>query len=154
MKGYLIRKVYLPIVAFLKQGVTPKKLALSVAFGCVLGVIPLLGATTVLCALASFSFRLNMGVIQIVNYAVYPLQLLFFIPFINVGVYLFNAEPLPFNIDQITDMLKENMFDLILSLGYFNVLGVVMWLLLAPLLLLILYYSGFWIFSKAQLPSG
>lgn len=150
MKGYLYRKAYLPIIAYLKQGMSPKKLAISVAFGCVLGIIPFLGVTTLLCAFASLLFRLNMGVIQIVNYLVYPLQLLLFIPFVKAGVYVFDVAPFPFSMELITAMLKESALDLVIKLGYFNVLGIGVWFGLAPFIMLIIYYLGYLLFSRTS----
>jgi hypothetical protein len=52
-RGFFHRRVVAPIVALLTQGITPEKIALSLAFGIVLGIFPVLGSTTVLCAVAA-----------------------------------------------------------------------------------------------------
>lgn len=62
------RRIVAPVIAQLKQGATPEKLALTVALGFVLGVFPILGSATLLCGLAAWALRLNQPVIQIVNY--------------------------------------------------------------------------------------
>ena len=51
-KSFWKRRVVTPLIAQLKQGVTPEKLALTVALGLVLGIFPILGATTLLCGAA------------------------------------------------------------------------------------------------------
>jgi hypothetical protein len=45
-------RVVQPVIDLLTQGISPEKIALSLAFGIVLGVFPVLGSTTLLCALA------------------------------------------------------------------------------------------------------
>src|SRR5713101_5645003 len=89
--GFFYRRVVGPIGELLRQGVTPEKIALSVALGAALGVFPVIGATTTLCALAALILRLNLPAIQIVNYVVYPLQIALLIPFFRIGERLFGA---------------------------------------------------------------
>ena len=66
--SFFQRRVARPIVELLRQGVTPEKMALSLALGVAMGVFPLLGTTTALCALVALIWRLNLPAIQIVNY--------------------------------------------------------------------------------------
>src|SRR5205823_6730685 len=79
------RKIFLSILDMLRQGITPERIALSIALGGVLGVFPVLGSTTILCAAAAFVLRLNLAAMQVVNLLVYPLQLLLFLPFLQAG---------------------------------------------------------------------
>jgi hypothetical protein len=39
-RAWLYRKVVLPVVELLRQGITPEKIALSIALGAVIGVFP------------------------------------------------------------------------------------------------------------------
>ena len=71
-EGFLKRRLVRPIIELLSQGVTPEKLALSLALGITLGIFPALGSTTALCAIAALVLRLNLPAIQIVNYFMYP----------------------------------------------------------------------------------
>ena len=79
------------ISGWLKQGISPKTLALSIAFGFVLGVFPVLGVPTLLCGLAAVVLRLNMPALQLVNYLVYPLQIALLWPFSRFGDKLFGS---------------------------------------------------------------
>ena len=45
------------IVAQFRQGITPEKIALTLALGAVLSVFPIIGSTTLLCAGARAIFR-------------------------------------------------------------------------------------------------
>ncbi|HPC45074.1 MAG TPA: DUF2062 domain-containing protein [Candidatus Latescibacteria bacterium] len=106
--SFVRRRVISPIMDLLKQGVTPEKIALSMAAGGALGVFPVLGSTTILCTLAAFLFRLNMPAIQIVNYVMFPLQLLLLIPFIRFGEWIFHADPIPFSASEMAAMFRSD----------------------------------------------
>ena len=67
-EGFFYRRLARPILELLRQGVTPEKIALSVALGAALGVFPAIGLSTTLCAIAALVLRLNLPAIQIVNY--------------------------------------------------------------------------------------
>jgi len=66
----------MPLLALMRQGVTPEKLALSLSLGTAIGLIPILGVSTAICALLAVLLRLNMPAIQLVNYLLTPLQLI------------------------------------------------------------------------------
>ena len=72
-----LRQSHYPIINLLKQGITPEKISLCIALGVMLGVFPVIGSTMILCTIASLSLKLNLPLIQIISYLVYPLQFLF-----------------------------------------------------------------------------
>ena len=49
-EGFFYRRLVRPVLELLRQGVTPEKIALSLTLGVALGVFPVLGSTTALCA--------------------------------------------------------------------------------------------------------
>lgn len=93
MKNWLHHKVVRPVSGWLRQGITPRKLSLAIALGAIVGVFPLIGATTLISAAAAVLLRLNMAAVQLANYLVYPLQFLLLIPFYQLGAWLFGTEP-------------------------------------------------------------
>src|SRR6266851_3505207 len=94
-EGFFKRRLVRPILDLLRQGVTPEKIALSVAMGAALGMLPALGLSTTLCAIAAFALRLNLPAIQIVNYFVYPAQIALLVPFFRWGEKLFRRPVFP-----------------------------------------------------------
>lgn len=72
-------------VAWLLEGVSPERLALTLAIGFVLGCIPLVGIPTWLCVVAAIIFRLNLPAMQAANYAAMPFQLALIVPFVRLG---------------------------------------------------------------------
>ena len=72
----------------LRQGISPRRLALTLALGFAIGCIPVVGIPTLVCAGLALALRLNLPAIQAANYAVMPLQLLLIVPFVRLGGWL------------------------------------------------------------------
>jgi uncharacterized protein (DUF2062 family) len=73
------------LIAWLRQGISPRRLALTLALGLAIGCFPVMGIPTALCALIAVAFGLNLPAIQAANYAVMPLQLALIVPFVRLG---------------------------------------------------------------------
>ena len=84
-----------PLTRLLKAGVSPERLAWSLAVGAVVGVNPLIGSTTVLALGLAMLLRLNVVASQVSNHLMYPLELLLFPVFIKLGSLLFGTPALP-----------------------------------------------------------
>jgi uncharacterized protein (DUF2062 family) len=104
--NWLRRRVREPLEAQLRQGLSPQGLAWSVAMGLALGVFPVLGATTILCAATGQLFRLNQPALQLVNYLAYPLQLALILPFIRLGERLFGGPALGLSLPELLASLR------------------------------------------------
>jgi uncharacterized protein (DUF2062 family) len=65
--------------------------------GMVIGINPSVGITTLLVVMLAWAFGLNQIASQISLQAVAPIHLVLFIPFIELGVYLFHTRRLPLN---------------------------------------------------------
>jgi uncharacterized protein (DUF2062 family) len=74
--------------AWLLQGISPRRLALTLALGFAIGCIPVVGIPTILCAALALALRLNLPAIQAANYLAMPLQLLLILPFVRMGGWL------------------------------------------------------------------
>lgn len=94
---FLDRRVLTPLRDLLLTGITPRRLAWSLAIGVVLGINPLLGTATLLTLAAALAFRLNVVATQLANYLVYPLQLVLILVFLRAGSSLFRSDPVPFD---------------------------------------------------------
>jgi hypothetical protein len=80
-------------LAAVTAGLTPEKVALVIAVGFVLGTFPVLGAATILCAIAALVFRLNMPALQAVNQIVTPAQYALLLPLARLGARVIGARP-------------------------------------------------------------
>jgi len=141
-------KILKPLVNFLKEGLSPEKLALSVALGFVLGIIPVLGITTIMCALVAIIFRINMPAIQLINYFVYPLQLILFIPFLKFGAFIFPSEELIFSLFFIKGLLQQDFWLAVQLFWKANLGAIIIWFAISPFIIAIIYYSVLPVFKK------
>ena len=136
---YFNTKFIQPLLGFLSQGLSVRKLALSFAFGITLGALPMLGVTTILCIVAALIFKLNMPVIQFANYLALPLKLFMLVPHYCIGNMVFNAQ-LPIDYDLLATMLtRSTPQEMLLQFVDSTLYAVGAWLLLSPLILALTY---------------
>jgi uncharacterized protein (DUF2062 family) len=110
--NWLYRSVALPVLALLRMGASPEKLAWSIAAGLLIGINPILGSTTILCLAVAFVFRLNVAASQLGNHIVYPLQLILIIPFIRLASRAFHTAPMPLSANELLRAAREHPLDL------------------------------------------
>jgi uncharacterized protein (DUF2062 family) len=134
-------RVIVPLQHQLTQGVSPSRLALALSLGAVVGMMPVLGVTTALCAVLAAWLRLNQPAIQLANYLAYPLQLLFFIPSFRAGAWLFGRPPVAFGLEQLRAELGADALGTVGRYLGDNLRALAAWGLLAPLLGGLLFLS-------------
>jgi len=133
------RKVVRPIVDLLRQGLTPEKLAFTIALGIALGVTPVLGSTMLLCSLAAIALRLNLAAIQLVNWLVYPFQLALLIPFYRIGGWVFRTSPSELSVVHILALIRTDVFHAAATLWTVTIHALAAWLLLGSIATRLLY---------------
>ena len=77
-------RILRPLLRLLRGGVTPRRLAWSLALGIVIGINPSVGLTTVVVVMLAWILGLNQVASQIGAHAVAPFHLLLFVPFIEL----------------------------------------------------------------------
>lgn len=135
----MIRRFRALLLAQLRQGTTPEALALAIALGLTIGIFPILGATTLLCAVAAQRLALNQPVIQAVNYVAYPAQLALLLPFYRAGEMAFGVPHLPMSIPALVAAFRADPLAFVRAYGATGLRGVAVWCAVAPLLGLALY---------------
>ncbi|HXB62406.1 MAG TPA: DUF2062 domain-containing protein [Acidobacteriaceae bacterium] len=138
----LYRRIALPLLALLRMGTTPEKLAWSLAAGVAAGICPLPGSTTIFCFAFILLFRLNLVAGQIANHSMYPAQIALMFPFIRAGEYLFHTGPLPIAIKDVLPMARTAPYATVRLLWLWEWHAMVAWAIvcavLTPLLALAL----------------
>jgi uncharacterized protein (DUF2062 family) len=114
---------------WLCQGISPRRLALTLALGFAIGCIPVVGIPTVLCAVLALALKLNLPAIEAANYLVMPLQLVLIVPFVRLGSWLFtsgsNQVPKP------SALLHGSPLNLLAQLGGLTGHAMMAWLVVA-----------------------
>ena len=139
MASFVRRRLVDPVLELLRQGVTPEKIALSLAFGLGIGIFPVLGVSTVLCTVVAIALRLNLPAIQLVNYLASPLQLALIIPFVRVGEHLLGLQAQPLSIAEGFRIMKQGVLHAIVVLWDAIVHAALGWILIGPVLIFALY---------------
>jgi uncharacterized protein (DUF2062 family) len=148
---WIHRKLIQPFIELLKQGMSPEKIALTVALGISIGVIPMIGSTTMLCTLAAVTLRLNLPAIMLVNGLVYPMQLTLIVPFLRAGAWLFHVEGPKLTVVQIFNLIRANVWHATVILWVSTMHALVVWLIAASVvssvayLLILLLLRRLWV---------
>jgi len=133
------RRLVKPVLSLLKQGITPRSLAFSLALGCAMGVFPVLGTTTMLCIALAALLRLNYAAVQLTNWLVYPLQIVLILPFVRLGEKLFGAEPFPLSVAELAAVAKDGPLKVFSMFGESILHALAGWIITAVPTMLLLY---------------
>jgi len=152
IRALLRRRIVTPVVEQLKQGITPSRLALSLAFGVVLSSMPFLGFTGAICALVAFALRLNQPAILAANYAATPLQVALFVPFFRAGSWLFGVEATSLSFEGLRTELNAGFLPTMSKYGGANLRAMAVFVCVAPFALGLLYLLFLQVLSRLPLP--
>ncbi|HBH50049.1 MAG TPA: hypothetical protein DDX98_15500 [Bacteroidales bacterium] len=145
MARWVKRKVLIPIRQALKNGISQRRLAVSLALGITIGLIPFFGITTILVGAIAYALRLDFVIMQVVHYIVHPIQIALLIPFFKAGNFFIGKNDVNFTVKEYIGLFKSDFW---LAIGEFwkmNLSAILVWSLLAIPLSYGLYY--FFIFS-------
>ena len=155
MRQVFRKRVLVPLQAQLTQGVTPSKLALALALGLVVGVVPVLGVTTAALRAAGGGAPAQP--------AGHPggqlrrpirLQLLLLIPAFQAGAWLFGRPPITFSLAQLQAELDADTLGTIGRYLVDNLRALAAWGLLAPVACGLLYLLLRAVLSRLPLPGA
>jgi uncharacterized protein (DUF2062 family) len=132
LKNWLKQRLLNPLLALLRQGMAPRRLALCVAIAIVVGNIPILGVSTLLCALIALLFGLNLPAIQLVQASMAPTQLLLIIPFVRLGEWIVSAQPQVVSIEEGFALMSQGIWPAIVALRDAIFHAALAWVILAP----------------------
>lgn len=137
------RRVVDPIVAQLTQGITPEKIALTIAVGSALANFPFFGTAT-LCLLVGIALRLNQPIIQAVNILFTPIHLVLIPIFFERGNWLFGVAPATGrgrSLEAMWNLFLEHPNQFFNRFGLLIFHAAVVWTIVAPIWIATVYYS-------------
>ncbi len=133
--SWLFRRTVLPVLALLRLGNSPERLAWSIAAGALIGINPVLGSTTVLCLAAAFLFQLNIPASQIGTHVMYPLELALLLPFLHVGTRLFGTAPLAMSHRVMLNEARHSPINLLRQIWMWEWHALIVWAVFAAIAL-------------------
>ncbi|MGA0085184.1 MAG: DUF2062 domain-containing protein [Steroidobacteraceae bacterium] len=139
MKNFFQTRLLAPLLSLLKQGLSPRELALCIALGAGIGLFPVLGVSTPLLTIIALARKLNLAAIQLVSYAMSPVQLVLIIPFMRLGEWAIGATPQPMTIAAGMEILATGILEAIITLWDAIIHATLGWLILGPLAIYVTY---------------
>ena len=137
---WIKRRVFLPIRKALKNGISQKRLAVSLALGITVGLMPFYGITTLLIGALAYILRLDFVIMQVVHYIVHPIQIALIIPFFKAGNFFIGTEEITFSVSEYISLFKSDFWLAINELWKMNLSAIIIWGLLAIPMFYGLYY--------------
>lgn len=141
-RNFWQRRVRDPIVAQLTQGITPEKIALTVAVGSAVALFPILGTTTLLCFLVALILKLNQPITQLINQALWPVHVPAIFLCVRLGERVFGVHHVRFSIRVMNEMLWNQPKQFFHTFGSTALYAIVGWAILAPFYIAIVYWVG------------
>jgi uncharacterized protein (DUF2062 family) len=139
LKSWLHRRLLEPLLALLRAGLSPRQLALCIAIAIVVGNIPILGVSTILCAFIALIFRLNFPAMQLVQASMAPTQLLLIIPFVRLGEWILGAPRQVVSVKAGFALLSQGVWQTIVVLRDAIFHAALAWALIAPFCIYLLH---------------
>jgi uncharacterized protein (DUF2062 family) len=134
------RRIADPVVEQLTQGITPEKIALTVAVGSACALFPVWGTTTLLCFLVALVLRLNQPIIQLLNWALVFLHVPVIFWLVQLGDFIFGAPHRKFNVHAMHELWRTDRIEFFDKFGAIVLHATVAWALLAPFFIVLCYY--------------
>jgi uncharacterized protein (DUF2062 family) len=131
-----------PIAAQLTQGITPEKIALTMAVGSALALFPIFGTTTLLCLLAGIMLKLNQAIIQLVNMLCATIHFPLIVCLFRLGHLMFGTPYTHISLAMLHHMLDtfwEDPAKFFERFGVDALHAIAAWAMLAPFWMIIIY---------------
>lgn len=146
----MLKKLKDLLVEQLKQGLSTSSLAKSVASSATIAIIPIIGSTTFLCLLVGGLRKLNQPVMQLINYLLYPLQIVGIPVFLYFGEFIVGAPHLSLNMSELTEKFTSDWQGFFAEFGWAGLHALIGWALVAPLIYFVVFKISFILIDKLR----
>lgn len=116
----------------LTQGASPEALARACAVSAFVSVFPLIGTTAFLCLFAGFLIRGNQPVMHVVNYLLYPAQLLLIPVYLYIGEWIVGAPHVTINPVVMFNKMTADAGSFFAEYGWAGAYAVLAWAIITP----------------------
>ena len=137
------------VKAQLSQGANPRGIAKTIAVGSVIATIPIIGVTTALCVFFGIRLKLNQPIIQLVNYLLYPVQILLLPVFLKAGALLFSAKDILMSPSAMIELFKADPGGFLKQFGIAGLQATVVWAIAAPFIYFSIYGVTYFILKRS-----
>ncbi len=136
------RRVRDPIIALFTQGITPDKVAFTLAVGTACSMFPFLGFTSLLNLGVGLWLRLNQPILQTLNQLLGPVHLIMIVLYVRLGEWLWRMQDDRFTIAEMLRVFREaSLGEFLHHFGWAGIHAFTAWALTAPLLITVIYFA-------------
>ena len=128
-----------PVLAQLKQGVTPDKIALTLAVGTACSLLPFFGFTWLANLAAGLWLRLNQPILQTLNQVLGPLQLVLILVYVRIGERIWGAPEMPLSVTVLAKSFTDDPGAFLQRFGWTGVHAATAWGLSVPVIVAAVY---------------
>jgi len=134
-RSFWQRRITDPVLALLTQGVTPDRVAFTLALGTGLSLFPFFGFTTLLNLGVGIWLRLNQPILHTLNQVLGPVHLVMIVVYVRIGEAIWSAERIPLSVSVLLQTFREETFvGFLQRFGWAGVHAFTAWLITLPLL--------------------
>jgi uncharacterized protein (DUF2062 family) len=132
--GFWSRRMVAPLRAQLTQGVTPDRIAFTLAVGTACSLLPFLGFTTLLNLGVGLWLRLNQPILQTLNQLLGGVQLVLILVYVRVGEAIWHAPAMPLSVSGLVAAFRADPAAFLQRFGWTGIHAATAWALSAPLI--------------------
>jgi uncharacterized protein (DUF2062 family) len=129
-----------PLILQLTQGVSPEKIALTLAVGSATALFPILGTTTLLCIAAGIVLKLNQPIIQSINIVCVFIWVPLLVAFVHLGEVLTHTPSSSLNVPVMMSEFRHHPEEFFRQFGVTAWHGVLGWTVVAPVWIPLIYF--------------
>lgn len=128
-------------MSLLTHGVTPDKVAATIAVGTACSLFPFLGFTTMLNLGVGLWLRMNQPILQTINYLITPLHLVMIVVYVRAGERIWGATDQAFSLAEVVTTFRDaSLGEFIARFGWAGVHAFTAWALSVPIIVAGIYY--------------
>lgn len=139
-EGFWSRRVVTPLRVQLTQGVTPDRIAFTLAVGTACSLLPFLGFTTLLNLGVGLWLRLNQPILQTLNQLLGGVQLGLILVYVRAGEAIWGAPAMPLSIAGLLASFRADPWTFLQRFGWTGVHAATAWALSVPLIVAAIYF--------------
>ena len=134
------RRVIGPIRALLLQGITPDRIAFTLAVSTACSLLPFLGFTSLLNLGVGLGLRLNQPIMQTLNQLLGPVQLVLILGYVRMGEKIWRAAPMPISVPLLVQSFRADPGAFLQRFGWTGLHAATAWALSVPPIIAGIYW--------------
>lgn len=145
-----IRRLNRYIKKLFTQGLSPHEIGLSIAVASFWGVIPFIGVATPAVTFLCLRWKLNLPIAMFFTYALSPLHIGLFIPFIYGGEWILGVDHLPITWEVMKQEFSDDIRQALLDRGWQLLYGLIGWVILMLPISMAVYFLTKFIVTRSH----